>query len=131
MLKYFGGRFVTPGDLKHLRAWRAASMLWVDGKVPAWVDVSVEGVYEDYSVVGVRCSTELLAFDEDKLPNDLPEYVDPGDSIKPFRTRGIAIPGIVGALPASGRIRMARIMAIRMRGTPCVETYVIVPRPED
>src|SRR5947207_2902845 len=42
-IKFLGGRFLRPNELRSLTAARAASLLWVDGKVPAWINIGVCG----------------------------------------------------------------------------------------
>jgi hypothetical protein len=40
-LKFFGGRFLGPEDLRLVSDGRAADLLWVDGRVAAWINVGV------------------------------------------------------------------------------------------
>src|SRR5262249_38419677 len=45
-IKFLGGRFLEPADLSRLTASRAAALLWVDGKVPAWINIGVAACLE-------------------------------------------------------------------------------------
>jgi len=85
-LKFLGGRFLNPSELKNLSADRAASLLWVDGKVPSWIDVNVNN-YDAYSTeIMLSFSKTLVPAVEEKLP---PDYgMEPNNPLVPFRIRG-------------------------------------------
>lgn len=85
-LKFLGGRFLNPGELKNLSAPRAASLLWVDGKVPSWINVSVKNYNADSTEIMLEFSKTLVPADEAKLPPDI--GMKPNDPLIPFRIRG-------------------------------------------
>jgi hypothetical protein len=91
-LKYFGGRFLSPADLKLVTPRRAAALLWVDGKVPGWINVYVDGVHATATHIFLSCGHGLVPADEQKLPRDLPMAVDKTDPIEPFRIRSPRLP---------------------------------------
>jgi hypothetical protein len=85
-LKFLGGRFVNPSELKNLSANRAASLLWVDGKVPSWVNVKVKNYNSDSTELMLEFSRTLVQADEKKL---YPDYgMEPNNPLIPFRIRG-------------------------------------------
>ena len=40
-IKFLGGRFLYPSGLVRISPVRAAQLLWVDGMVPAWINIAV------------------------------------------------------------------------------------------
>jgi hypothetical protein len=85
-LKFLGGRFLNPSELKNLSAPKAASLMWVDGKVPSWINVYVENYNTDSTEIMLEFSKTLVPADEEKLP---PDYgMRPNNPLVPFRIRG-------------------------------------------
>lgn len=105
-IKYFGGRFLPSGDLHGASAARAADLLWVDGRVPKWVNLSVEAVTRDATVIRMHSSHSLSPADEDRLKRDIPTAVDPSDPVEPFRIRGPAMPPGWRSVELDGRITL-------------------------
>jgi hypothetical protein len=101
-LKYFGGRFVAPQDLTLVSAQRAADLLWVDGKVPAWVNVGVCATNSEATHIQLWCSKTLIVADEATLPRDI--TVDEADLVEPFRIRGPAVPDSWRSVELDGRV---------------------------
>lgn len=91
-LKFFGGRFLSPTELKLVTPRRAAALLWVDGKVPVWINVYVDGLDATATHIFLRFSHRLVPADEQTLPRDLPRNVDETDPIEPFRIRSPGLP---------------------------------------
>ncbi len=85
-LKFLGGRLLGPDDLRRLTATRAAALLWVDGKVPAWINIGVCGCLEAKTDLLLRFSRNLVPADEDELPPDV--GCPRGNPLVPFRIRG-------------------------------------------
>lgn len=85
-LKFLGGKFLNPSELKNLSADRAASLLWVDGKVPFWINVSVENYNADSTKIMLEFSRTIVPADEEKLPPDF--GMKPNNPLVPFRIRG-------------------------------------------
>jgi len=85
-LKFLGGRFLNQSEVKNLSADRAASLLWVDGKVPSWINVNVENYNADSTEIMLEISRTLVPADEEKLPPDI--GMKPDNPLVPFRIRG-------------------------------------------
>jgi hypothetical protein len=109
-LKYFGGRFVRPEDLQLVTAARAVDLLWVDGHVPAWINVNVQSIDSDATVIRMRCSRDLRVADERALGRDIPIAVDPEDPVEPFRIRGPGLPAGWRSVEEDGRISLRRVV---------------------
>jgi hypothetical protein len=105
-MKYFGGRFLRAEDLSLVTSARATDLLWVDGRLPAWINVNVESVNPEATVIRMRCSRELHRADEDMLGRDIPTAVDPDDPVEPFRIRGPAVPQGWRSVEEDGRISL-------------------------
>ena len=41
LIKYLGGRLVTPEQLRGVEPTQARKYLWVDGKIPQWINLAV------------------------------------------------------------------------------------------
>ncbi len=108
MLKYFGGRFVRPEDLLLVSDSRAVDLLWVDGRVPAWINVNVQAVQADATVIRMRCSEDLHPAEHAALHRDIPAAVDPADPVEPFRIRGPGLPPGWRSVEKDGRISLKR-----------------------
>lgn len=107
-LKYFGGRFVRPEELQLVSAVRAVDLLWVDARVPAWINVNVQSIDADATVIRVRCSKKLCIADERTLGRDIPTAVDPDDPVEPFRIRGPGLPPGWRSVEENGLISLRR-----------------------
>lgn len=85
-IKFLGGRFLKPDHLSRLPAARAAALLWVDGKVPAWINVGVCGCLDAQTELSIEFCRTLVPADENDLP---PDYgCEKGNPMVPFRIRG-------------------------------------------
>ena len=105
-VKYFGGRFVKPAELRLINSHRAVDLLWVDGRVPSWINLAAEAVTSRGTVIQVDCSHSLAVADERALPRDLPAAVDPANPVEPFRIRGPALPPGWQSLEKDGPIQL-------------------------
>jgi hypothetical protein len=99
-IKYYGGRFLLPDDLRLVTARRATNLLWMDGKVPDHITVFVDWAGSSSTHIRLLSYGSIVVADENKLPRDLPraweiefqEIVDESDSIEPFHIRGPSTP---------------------------------------
>jgi hypothetical protein len=107
-IKYFGGRFVDPVALRLVDSRRAVDFLWVDGRVPSWVNLAVEAVSPEATVIRVECSRTLVIADESALLRDLLDAIDPTSPVEPFRVRGPALPPGWRSLEMDGPIQLPR-----------------------
>jgi hypothetical protein len=85
-LKFLGGRFLRPEQLVGLEAWRAAALLWADGKVPAWVNLAVSSCTDTTTEIKVSFCTRLVPAVPSQLPRDI--GASPKNELAPFRIRG-------------------------------------------
>jgi len=89
-IKFLGGRFLTPDELCRLSARRAAGLLWVDSKVPSWVNVGVSANLGTRTEMIVEFCRSLVVADENQL---VPDFGWPkGNALVPFRIRGPRLP---------------------------------------
>jgi hypothetical protein len=84
-LKYLGGRFVRPAQLRRLDAVRAGQLLYVDGRVPAWVNLTVVGRDASTTEIGALAGA-LIEGDPARLPRDVGASLE--NELAPFRIRG-------------------------------------------
>ena len=105
-LKYFGGRFLRPEELALLSSTRAANLLWVDGRVPAWINIKVRGLDSETTHIELACCHRLVPADERTLGRDLPAAVDPTDPVEPFRIRGPEVPHGWRSVAQDGRVSL-------------------------
>jgi hypothetical protein len=105
-IKFFGGRFLAPRDLVLISSARTSDLLWVDGRVPSWINLNVESVDAASTHVRVHTSAKLVTADEDALQRDLPAAVDESDPIEPFRIRGPVVPHGWQSVERDGRVSL-------------------------
>jgi hypothetical protein len=101
-IKFLGGRLLKPNDLHRLSASRAAALLWVDGKVPAWVNIGVAACRGMKTELLIHFSRRLVLADEGQLPPDF--GCAKGNRLVPFRIRGPALPGGWRSVELDGRV---------------------------
>ena len=58
-IKYLGGRLLHPKQLQAVTKVTARKYLWVDGKVPAWINLTVRAADHEHTYIEV-CSTDRL-----------------------------------------------------------------------
>ena len=85
-IKYLGGRFVTPDELVRLTAGCAGTLLWVDGKVPAWINIGVVNCTDTFTEYQLMFSRTLRPANPELLRPDI--NMEPGNKYVPFRIRG-------------------------------------------
>jgi len=85
-IKFLGGRLIRPENLVQLPAGRAGPLLWVDGKVPEWVNIGLVSYTSAISEYELRFSSSLVLADERKLSPDANMKL--GNELAPFRIRG-------------------------------------------
>ena len=62
-IKFLGGKFVKPTELRALKAATAASLLWIDGKVPEWVNIAVANCSDTQTEFELMFSRNLVPAD--------------------------------------------------------------------
>ena len=81
-----GGRKVHRGDVICMAAVTAGKYLWIDGKVPEWINISIVNATEEYTEFELTFTHRLADANAVKLWPDagMPE----GNDLVPFRIRG-------------------------------------------
>ncbi len=90
LLKYFGGRHLAPEAVDAISVPRAAELLWVDGRVPIWVNVYLRNVDPRGTHYVIHVSDNFVPADPASFPPDIGE--SPGNDLVPFRLRGPTVP---------------------------------------
>jgi hypothetical protein len=62
-IKLLGGRLLTPVQLVGVEPVRARKYLWVDGKVPQWINLSVHAADAEHTYIEVCVCARLTADD--------------------------------------------------------------------
>lgn len=85
-LKFLGGKFLDPKELKCLSASKAASLLWVDGRIPSWINISAIDYTSEATEMQMMFSKHLVKAEVENL---YPDYgMEPNNPLLPFRLRG-------------------------------------------
>ncbi len=58
-IKFHGGRLVHPGELHGVPLEELSEILWVEGKVPEWVNLTLVSYSNDYCFIEVMTSRRL------------------------------------------------------------------------
>lgn len=108
-IKFMGGRFLQPAELQKLTARRAASLLWVDGKVPIWINIGVGDYSDTQTEMMIDFCSTLVPANENELP---PDYnCKRGNALVPFRIRGPGPPIGWRSVELDGRVPLVRSMS--------------------
>jgi hypothetical protein len=105
-VKFLGGRFVLPANLVGLDASQAASLLWVDGRVPRWVNLYVEECDDQTTTIALMLTARLVEADAAKLPRDI--GASPENELAPFRIRGHGLPAGWRSVATDGRVSIRK-----------------------
>lgn len=85
-VKILGGRILKRSALKCISAMDAGKYLWVDGKVPSWINVCAVGFSKDFTEIEVTYTNNLV---EANLENMWPDVgMEKNNPLVPFRIRG-------------------------------------------
>ncbi len=66
-VKFIGGRILFPEQLSGVEGKQAGQWLWVDGKIPAWINLVVSGYDEDHTFIDVFFNRSKLTSRESQL----------------------------------------------------------------
>ena len=99
-IKFLGGRLLTPMELVEVEPVRARQYLWVDGKVPQWVNLSVVAADEGHTYIEVAVCG--------RLTDDPTALYHQQEGNPPFHVLGPALPPGWESLEASGRFSLGR-----------------------
>lgn len=64
-IKFLGGRLLTPTQFRGVEPVQARRYLWVDGKIPQWINFSVHAIDADQTYIEVCVCGRLTADDEE------------------------------------------------------------------
>jgi hypothetical protein len=97
-IKFLGGRLVAPAQLLGVELVRARKYLWVAGKVPKWVNLSVVAADADHTYIEVAVC--------DRLTDDPAALYHQREGNPPFHVLSPALPPGWESLEASGRFSL-------------------------
>jgi hypothetical protein len=113
-IKFLGGRLLTPAQLLVVEPVRARKYLWVDGKVPQWVNLSVVAADADHTYIEVTVCGRLAA--------NLADLYHQREGNPPFYVLGPELPPDWESLEVSGKFsigwRSGRETADALRAAP-------------
>lgn len=69
-VKFIGGRLLKPEELKGLAKARAGQFLWVDGKIPVWINLTVDYFDESHTYIEILFNAQLLTDCLDRLMHE-------------------------------------------------------------
>ena len=61
LIKYLGGRLVTPEQLRGVEPAQARKYLWVGGKIPQWINLTVHAANGDFTFIEVHACDRVTA----------------------------------------------------------------------
>lgn len=65
-IKFLGGRLLYPEDLKNINYIKTRKMLWIDGKIPQWINMYVSDIIGDTTLITISLCNQIAA-DTSKL----------------------------------------------------------------
>jgi hypothetical protein len=98
LIKFFGGRLLTPAQLRGVEPLLARKYLWFDGKIPLWINLSVHAADAEFTYVEVQVCGHVTA-------DDGPLY-HKKEGNPPFHVLGPALPPDWVSLEKSGKISL-------------------------
>jgi len=85
LIKYLGGRLLTPEQLCGVEPIQAREYLWIDGKIPQWINLSVHAADDNFTFIHVHACDRITA-DDRKL------YYTHAGAKTPFQILGPRVP---------------------------------------
>jgi hypothetical protein len=58
-IKYLGGRLLTSQQLRGVEPLQAREYLWVDGKIPQWINLKVQSADRDFTFIEVHACNRI------------------------------------------------------------------------
>lgn len=97
-VKFLGGRLLPPAQLLGVEPARARKYLWVDGKVPQWINLGVRRADADHTYVEVSVC--------DRLVTEIAHMYHQREGNPPFHVLSPHLPPDWVSVAASGRFRL-------------------------
>jgi hypothetical protein len=97
-IKFLGGRLLLPAQLRGVEPIRARKSLWVDGKVPQWINLSVHGMDAEHTYIEVAVCG--------RLTDDPAALYHQREGNPPFHVLGPALPPGWMSLAESGKFSL-------------------------
>jgi hypothetical protein len=97
-IKFLGGRLLAPAQLRGVEPVRARKYLWVDGKIPQWINFSVHAVDADHTYIQVSVC--------DRLTADARVLYHQREGNPPFHVLGPALPPGWVSIEESGKFSL-------------------------
>jgi hypothetical protein len=97
-IKFLGGRLLTPAQLLAVEPVRARKYLWVDGKIPQWVNFTVHAADAEHTYIEVVVCDRLTADDR--------ALYHQREGNPPFHVLGPALPPGWVSLAESGKFSL-------------------------
>jgi hypothetical protein len=98
-IRYLGGRLLTPEQLRGVEPVQARKYLWVNGKIPRWIDLSVHGADHDFTFIEVHACDRVMS-DDGAL------YYKNGQTPTPLQIRSPPLPPRWISLEKSGKFSL-------------------------
>ena len=99
LVKYLGGRLLTPDQLCGVEPTQARKYLWIDGKIPQWINLSVLAADDNFTFIQVHACDRVTA-DDQKL------YYTHEGAKTPFHILSPRVPPGWVSLEKSGRFSL-------------------------
>jgi hypothetical protein len=97
-IKFLGGRLLTPEELVGVEPVRARKYLWVGGKVPQWINLSVVAADDDHTYI------ELCVCN--RLTSSMEHLYHTREGNPPFHILGPALPPDWESVEKSGKFSL-------------------------
>lgn len=97
-VKFLGGRLLLPGQLRSVEPVQAWKYLWVDGKVPQWINLSVHAANAEHTYIEVYVTNRLAA--------EISQMYHQQEGNPPFHVLGPAVPPWWVSCTESGRFSL-------------------------
>jgi hypothetical protein len=97
-VQFLGGRLLLPAQLRGVEPVRARKYLWVDGKVPQWINLSVHAADAEHTYIEVAVTDRLVA--------EVAQLYHQREGNPPFHVLGPALPPWWVSLAESGKFSL-------------------------
>jgi hypothetical protein len=99
-IKYLGGRLLARSQLTAVEPWVARKYLWVDERIPLWINLRLCAADREHTYIEVATSGNLTA--------DPDDFYHKREGNPPFHVLGPPIPHDWISVAASGKVHIPR-----------------------